>query len=167
MIVNGYEIKQGANLHCADLRGADLCHADLCHADLSGANLNEANLSGADLSGAYLRNTNLTNTKMPPLNTPEGDVIGYKKLANGTVAKLLIKAHVRRTASYVGNKLRAESALCIEGEGKSWTNMYYRLSYSPGVEVNPTHGYDDDPRVECAPGIHFFLTRKEAEDFGE
>jgi hypothetical protein len=25
--------------------------------------------------------------------------------------------------------------------------------------------YDGDPRVECAPGIHFFMTKEEAEEY--
>jgi hypothetical protein len=27
-------------------------------------------------------------------------------------------------------------------------------------------GYDDDIRVECNGGIHFFMTRREAEEWG-
>ena len=49
MIINGYEIKPGANLSGADLSGANLRGADL-----SGANLRGANLSGANLRGAVL-----------------------------------------------------------------------------------------------------------------
>jgi hypothetical protein len=89
MVVNGYEIKPGANLtgaylrnanlisaylrgaylrnanlisaylRCADLRGANLISADLRNADLRGANLRNANLRNADLGGANLRNADL------------------------------------------------------------------------------------------------------------
>jgi hypothetical protein len=26
--------------------------------------------------------------------------------------------------------------------------------------------WNDDPRIECTSGIHFFMTRKEAEEYG-
>jgi len=73
-IINGYEIKPGANLSDADLRGANLsdadlrganltganlCHANLCHADLRCANLRDADLRYADLRYADLRGANL------------------------------------------------------------------------------------------------------------
>ena len=68
-LVNGYEIKPGANLWYADLwgadlrdtnlRGANLWDANLRDADLRGANLRDANLEGADLWGADLEGANL------------------------------------------------------------------------------------------------------------
>ena len=57
MIVNGYEIKPGANLW-----NADLWNADLKDAVLWGANLKDANLKGVYLKDADLRGTNVTNT---------------------------------------------------------------------------------------------------------
>jgi hypothetical protein len=36
--------------------------------------------------------------------------------------------------------------------------------YKAGVVVHPDK-YDDDIRVECTHGIHFFITRKEAEEY--
>ncbi len=36
--------------------------------------------------------------------------------------------------------------------------------YEEGKEVR-ADSYDDDWRVECSHGIHWFLTRKEAEDW--
>ena len=36
--------------------------------------------------------------------------------------------------------------------------------YIPGQITKPD-SYDDDPRIECSHGIHFFLTRKEAEEW--
>jgi len=64
MIVNGYEIKRGADLrgadlHGADMRGADLHGADMRGADLSGAGLRRASLRRADLHGAYLSGADL------------------------------------------------------------------------------------------------------------
>ena len=63
MEVNGYNIKQGANLHGADLRGTNL-HG----ADLRGANLREVNLEGADLRGANLREAYLQDANLRGAN---------------------------------------------------------------------------------------------------
>ena len=55
MIVNGYEIKEGANLRDADLRNANLWGADLRGADLRGANLWGADLMNTVGDGAVIR----------------------------------------------------------------------------------------------------------------
>ena len=49
MKVNGYEIKPGAKLECANLKGANLVGADL-----EGANLEGAKLEGADVTATIL-----------------------------------------------------------------------------------------------------------------
>ena len=59
MVVNGYEIKPGADLRGADLEKADLEGADLRKANLRGANLYRANLQDANLEGADLQDANL------------------------------------------------------------------------------------------------------------
>ena len=44
----------------------------------------------------------------------------------------------------------------------------FHLMGSRGQPVVPLLcdlSFDDDVRVECAQGIHFFITRKEAEDY--
>ena len=39
---------------------------------------------------------------------------------------------------------------------------YYGNRYRNGETVYP-HAYEDDIRLDCAGGIHFWLTREEAE----
>jgi hypothetical protein len=137
----------------ADLRGANLCGADLCG----------ASLRGAHLRGAHLRRANLRGANLPPYQiTQEGTLTVWKKLSNGALAKLLIPEDAARTASLVGRKCRAERAVVLEGEGVSSRDG--RTRYAPGLTVTPDQ-YDPDPRVECSHGIHFFLTREEAEAF--
>ena len=90
-MVNGYEIKPGADLMYADLmradlRGANLVHANLVHADLGGANLMYADLRGAclrgaDLVGADLRDARVSDTTI--INLPTG-----WKIENGLIAAL-------------------------------------------------------------------------------
>jgi hypothetical protein len=158
----------GADLSRADLSGANLSRADLSGAYLSGANLSGANLSGADLSGANLSGANLSGADLSGAYLPnfsicpeEGDFIGWKKVQGGVVLKLLIPASAKRTSSLVGRKCRAEFVIVLEGEGLSGRgNLFYKL----GNTVHPDK-YDPDIRVECTSGIHFFITRKEAEEY--
>lgn len=149
-----------ANLSRANLSEANLSEANLSWADLSEANLFWADLSRADLSGAYLFRADLSGAKLPPLSIlPEGEIIGWKKLSNGTVAKLLIPDNARRINS-TGRKCRAEFVIVLEGEGySSWDRKTY---YSPGKIIYPDK-YDPDFLVECSHGIHFYITKEEAE----
>jgi hypothetical protein len=101
----------------------------------------------------------------------EGEFIAFKKLKDGKVAKLLIPAYAKRVSSLVGRKCRASHALVLEityngvpypdGEGVSSHN--YRFKYKVGETVRAN--LNDDIRVECTSGIHFFITRKEAENY--
>jgi hypothetical protein len=158
-----------ANLSSANLSGAYLSSANLSGADLSGANLSRANLSGANLSMADLsRAKSDDKTKFPHFQIPIGDLIVWKKV-EGKIVKLCIPAGAKRTASLVGRKCRASCArvLWIEG-GKSVTSNGCgngpATKYTKGKVVRPD-SYDDDPKVECSHGIHFFLTRAEAEEW--
>jgi len=160
---------RGADLSGADLRGADLRDADLRDADLRGAYLSDAYLRGADLSGADLRDADLSDADNIPtivyaqtLITAEGDIIGYKKLSGGVIAKLKIPADAKRHNA-TGRKCRAEYAIVLDGEGASQYDCGF--VYKVGETVRPTNGFDPDRWNECAGGIHFFLTREEAEDY--
>ena len=142
---------QSANLQSAILRSADLYGANLRSADLSGANLQSANLSGADLEKAVSQRTIVA----------KGDLIGYKKLVGGVIAKLKIPAKARRLGGLTGRKCRAEYAKVIEGTG--YTSAYGpKTLYRPGKIVRPD-SFDPDPLNVCSHGIHFYITRAEAE----
>ena len=166
-----YANLRDANLRDADLRRANLQGADLRRANLRGAylrdaDLRRANLRGADLRDANLRNANLRDAYLPHFQIPAGDLIAYKKLANGIIATLKIESHSERTASLVGRKCRCSGALVLalsngtSGRDDRGTGTKYNI----GEYVYPDK-YDDDIRVECTHGIHFFLTRKEAEEY--
>ena len=171
----------GADLSGADLSGADLSWSNLSGADLSGANLFKANLSkadlsradlsGADLSGADLYGANLYGVKLDKTASdrlsivPEvGSFVGWKKVrtATGTaIVKLLIPEDAPRSNA-TGRKCRAGWAVVLEGEGVSG---YDRTTlYAPGLTVK-ADSFDPDRWKECAPGIHFFITRSEAEAY--
>jgi len=145
----------------ADLQGAYLRGADLQGADLQGAYLQGADLRGAYLQGAYLQGAYLQAFQIPQTGTL--DV--WKKI-DGKIVKLRIPAKAKRTASLIRRKCRAEYAkvLDIEGGGPVSTDGYGSgplTKYEIGKTVKPD-SYDDDIRVECTHGIHFFLTKEEA-----
>ena len=160
---------EGANLRGANLRGADLEGAYLWGADLRYANLRGANLKGADLTGAVLEGAVLTGTVLKDANLPhfqivpeEGSFIAYKKVDTGVI-KLLIPEDAKRTSTLVGRKCRASYVKVLEGSGISCTSSD-KLEYKEGEFVYADK-YDDDIREECTSGIHFFVTKKEADNW--
>jgi hypothetical protein len=171
----------GADLSGAYLSGAYLSGADLSRAYLSGADLSGAYLSGADLSGAYLSDANLSGANLSDANLPtfsivpeEGAFIAWKKLQGGHIAKLLIPEDAKRTSTLVGRKNRASKAQVLAvyqdgtgaeaAQGEEFRSMHdgmftYQVGGTVEAELN------DDIRIECTAGIHFFITRKEAEAY--
>ena len=162
----------GANLRGADLRGADLYGADLRGANLYGADLRRADLRGANLRGADLRGANLRGAmNIPPFAsaqtsiTPEGQLIGWKKCKNGLIVKLSIPTDARRSNAS-GRKCRAEFADVIETIGGDVGISQHdgKTEYRVGARVT-CDNWCEDRWQECAGGIHFFITREEAEDY--
>lgn len=172
----------GADLSEADLRdaylvGANLSGASLFGANLSGASLFGANLSGANLidanlSGAYLRDANLSgakysdNTAFFALQCPEeGSFVGWKKCRNNVLVKLLIPEDAKRSSA-TSRKCRASKAIVLEiiGAEKAISAHDNAFVYEVGKEVFPD-SFDKDRWNECSHGIHFFLTKKEAENY--
>ena len=138
-------------------------------ADLQGADLQGADLQGADLQGACLRGAIGFHVWACP---PSGGFTAWKKGGNGEIIKLKIPWWSRRVSPVGCRKCRAEFAitLSIEKNGKSeascenWNNNY-PYTYEVGKVQGSPNGYDATLLDECRPGIHFFLTKKDAEDF--
>lgn len=164
----------GANLSGANLYGEDLSGADLRFANLSGANLSDANLlfadlrfanlSGADLSGATYDKTSLWYSQSRIL-PDDGDITGYKKCRNGVIVKLLIKDGTPRGHAF-GRKCRAQGAEVLEviGAETGLSQHDPNFKYEAGKTVS-VDNFDPDFDNECAPGIHFFITKAEAENY--
>lgn len=141
-----------------------------------GANLRGANLRGADLRGAYLRGANLSGAKDADYAIaltrilPEGDIIGYKQCQDGKIVKLLIPKEAKRSHAF-GRKCRAEYAEVLEitkGSRKLKTavsNHDGSFKYEVGKTVKPTKPFSDNWLEECESGIHFFITKIEAERY--
>lgn len=97
----------------------------------------------------------------------EGDLIVWKAVSGG-IAKLRIPADAKRTGCLINRKCRAEWVETLqiilkdgseaqEAHGRHNFDTMYRVS-----EVTKPDSYDDDIRVDCTHGIHFFLSKEEA-----
>ena len=158
----------------ADFSGVNLSGANLSGADLSRANLSGANLSWADLSGAHLSRANLSQADLSRANLPAfqicpevGSFTAFKKVAGGAILTLEIPDDAKRTSSLVGRKCRASSVRVVASSrpGESFTSQYdLTFVYNVGTVVSAPD-YDPDIRVECTAGIHFFVTKAEAEAY--
>ena len=132
---------------------------------------NGANLSGANLSDAYLSDANLSGAKDAELAIaktrilPEGDLIGWKKCREGVLVKLSVPAEAKRSHAF-GRKCRAEFVKVLEviGADKGVSQHDPKYTYSAGETVKCDE-WCEDWQQECAGGIHFFITREEAQDW--
>ena len=184
-------IKSSADLSPADLRYADLGSADLSYADLGYADLSYADLRYADLSYVALRSANLRSAKLRYANLssanlsyadlrsaknselaiaqtrilPEGALIGWKKCKNDIIVKLQIPAKAKRSNAF-GRKCRAEFVKTLEifGAEKGVSTYDNKTEYVKG-KITKCNGWDEDFTNECSAGIHFFITRLEAENY--
>jgi hypothetical protein len=170
-----------ANLRRADLTSADLFGADLTGADLTGADLRRAYLIGADLSGADLTDANLTGANLSCADltdtildekeqcrkgiTLTEPMIGYKKSDEGKIITLEIPIGAK-VFSINGNKRRTNKVNVIDMQGETELSSCYdaNFKYHVGDEIE-IKDFDENYNVECGSGIHFFLTREEAENY--
>ena len=166
-----------ANLQDADLNGADLTGANLRDADLTGANLRGANLTGANLHGANLTGADLRNAKLDGADMSEsvgfysqcpetGAFIGWKRVGKHIIKLQITEMALRSSAT--GRKCRCSEALVLSiDDGALQEVINYNFSrtvYKVGEVVRPDR-FDTCRWEECTNGIHFFITRKEAEEY--
>ena len=167
----------GANLRGANLRDANLRDANLRDANLRGANLRGADLSCAELRCAELSELTVAQTSILP---DEGDIIGWKKAwidnempPTPVIVKLLIPADAQRSNA-TGRKCRASTARVLDlqdSQGNSlppdttaYSGYDTDFTYRKGETVH-VEDFDTNRWNECAPGIHFFITRIEAAEY--
>ena len=127
---------------------------------------------GADLRGADLRGANLRDAKGCYLSCPtEGSFIGWKK-ASGHIVKLRIPEDARRSSA-TGHKCRCDKAYVMEIQNMDGTKATEdtvrsdhdkNFVYTVGATVE-VPDFDDNRWSECAPGIHFFIDRREAVEY--
>ena len=173
-----------ADLNCADLRfaniyGTDLNYARLSFADLSRTSLHRANLIGADLRCANLHDANLYMTNLIdaknidfPISCPEkGSFIGFKK-ANDLIIELEIPSDALRSSATTRkcrcSKAKVISITNLDGSPSGVTSIPSswdgNFIYSIG-DIIEVKDFDTNRWNECAPGIHFFITRQEAVNY--
>ena len=182
---------RGADLRGVNLRNADLSYAILCHANLRGVNLRGADLNGADLLGVNLSGADLSHADLSDANhvqlsiaktsilPDEGDIIGWKKAWTGAVpaipviVKLLIPADAQRSNA-TGRKCRASKARVLDLQDKQGNSLPPDTTAYSGHDTDFTYkkgetihveDFDTNRWNECAPGIHFFITRIEAAEY--
>ena len=143
---------------------ANLCVADLRGADLRGADLYKADLYEADLRRA--KNFNF------PIACPEKGTFTAFKKAGKYIIELEIPADALRSSSTT-RKCRCSKAKVISitnldgtpSDVKSVASGYdSKFIYTIGETVEVPN-FDINRWNECAPGIHFFITRQEAIDY--
>lgn len=159
------------------LRGADLRDADLRGADLYGADLRDANLRDADLRDANHVKLSIAKISILP---NEGDIIGWKKAwtdnempPTPVIVKLLIPADAQRSNA-TGRKCRASTARVLDLQDKQGNSLPPDTTAYSGYDTDFTYkkgetihveDFDTNRWKECAPGIHFFITRIEAVEY--
>jgi len=162
----------GSNLRYSDLSGCNLSGSDLSGSDLSGSNLRGCNLSGSNLRGCNLSGSDLSGCKEIPVIaaaqtsiTPDGSLIGWKKCQSGVIVKLRIPEDARRSNA-TGRKCRAEFVDVMEviGSDVGISQHDGETKYVTGRRVI-CDTWCEDSWNECAGGIHFFITREEAENY--
>ena len=174
-----------ADLSKANLKGADLTGADLRWANLKGVNLKGANLYGANLYGANLKGANLyeadlseaylggvKNLSLPIVAPEKGSFIGYKKCRDDLIVELEIPEDSLRSSATTRKcrcskakvlsitNLDGSKSKCTEATSKRDSSFVYKVGET--VEVT---NFDPNRWNECSTGIHFFVTREEAEKY--
>ena len=147
------------------------------------ANLYRANLYGADLRGANI-NEETQGLYLPFACPSHGAFIGWKKIyvevvvgpsndfaLEYAICKLEIPASAKRSSA-TGYKCRCDKAKVLSitnmSDGKKFDKGFSSYDKSFEYEVGKTvsvDNFDDNRWNECAPGIHFFTDRVEAERY--
>lgn len=178
--LNNADLRE-ANLYRAfcyytNLCGADLRNADLSYADMYGANLRDTNLFGVNLKNANIIYVEISeDTKIDyPIACPEtSSFIGYKKAVSEKIVKLQICKDAKRSSA-TAKKCRCSKALVLAIENMDGSDSGLQeieshfdpcFIYRVG-EIAEVYNFDNDRWRECASGIHFFMDRQDAVEYG-
>lgn len=181
----------GADLSNANLSGANLYCANFTNARLEAANMTKAFALGASFYAANIRHTIFDETCVPSVCPPEGSFIGWKVVVSEEyspiyqyprlypdknidifIVKLKIPENAKRSSA-TSRKCRAEFADVVEiynrytnEKVEAVTNYRYNIPtrYEVGKRVRPDR-WDDCRWNECSNGIHFFMSKEEAENY--
>lgn len=164
----------GADFMCARLRqtllyDTILTRANFYAADLSSATLDCTNIDQVDFTSCNLYHAKIFNAIGNLLEYRKGkilteSIIGYKKCRNNVIVTLEIPKDAI-VFSINGSKCRTNKAkvIAIDGTDRAFSSFSW-MSYHVGDEFN-IKNFNCEYNAECANGIHFFMTRKEAENY--
>ena len=139
-------------------------------ANLSEANLKGANLYEADLSEAYLGG--VKNLSLPIVAPEKSSFIGYKKCRDDLIVELEIPEDALRSSGTTRKcrcskakvlsitNLDGSKSKCTEATSKRDSFFVYKVG-----EIVEVPDFDTNRFNECSTGIHFFVTREEAEKY--
>lgn len=179
-IVNGnfyYADFSDASLTNTYLVGSHLVHADLQCANLGWADLRNCVFYDTDLRGCNFMYANFRGSEYVsyiPLQCPsDGAFVGWKKV-NNVLIKLEIPADAKRSSATT-NKCRCDKAKVLgfydilgvnELDITELVNdKYKKCRYVKGEMVYPD-SFDEDRWGECSHGIHFFINKQDAINYG-
>lgn len=168
-----------AKVYDSDFSGARLRYASCLGTEFEWCNFREADFVNAKLSTAkfdrYCRFSSAT-TGYWPVCPSTGSFTAYKKAysvwGESLIVTLLIPASARRSSATT-RKCRADKAVVLDIRGLR-TNEQHKIAvshfdnkfeYKLGETVS-VPDFNPDRWEECAEGIHFFITREEAEIYG-
>lgn len=144
-------------------------HIHWLNEDCNGWENMMANLIGADLSDANLRCANLIGAKGTLIDYRMGkilseDIIGYKKCKDNVIVTLKIPRGAI-VFSINGTKCRTNKAkvISIDCADRAFS-VFNHMSYYVGDEFT-IYDFDCMYNVECTKGIHFFMSKEEAERY--
>lgn len=183
---------QNAGFNYAKLYNTRFRISDLTFATFTNASFDECNFYTSYIGGIQDLAT-AKNVPNVPMACPDtGSFIGWKKVflsldlepsepgciqkmvETHGIAKLLIPEDARRSSA-TGRKCRCNKAKVLEIQdmnGNILNNAIARsfhdndFIYITGKMITPTLPFEENRWEECASGIHFFITREEAVNYG-
>ena len=157
-----------SNLTRADFQGANLCWAHLCSCVFCDTDLRDCNFMYSNLYGSEY-------VPYIPLQCPsDGAFVGWKKV-NNVLIKLEIPADAKRSSATT-NKCRCDKAKVLgfyDSLGSKELNITElvndnygeKCKYVKGEMVYPD-SFDENRWNECSHGIHFFVNKQDAINYG-
>lgn len=165
-----------------DMRESTFSNSEFKETDFAGRNLRGTNFENitADRSTMESLSKFVTIVKVTPslfdffpLRCPEtGEFYAYKKVRDDRIVKLLIPEDARRSSA-TSNKCRCDKAKVVEileCNGEKSNVKRVKSLHDPSFvytlgEMVSVPNFDDNRFNECAPGIHFFMSFEEAQDY--
>ncbi|MCI8321798.1 MAG: pentapeptide repeat-containing protein [Dorea sp.] len=163
----------GCSVKEANFKNARLVTASFRHCDMRGCNIEGADLFGAVLESARLEGVvSDENTKWFRLHCPEkGAFLGYKKCVNDRMVQLLIPADAKRTSATLpscrcskAKVLTIKSFDFTQNFDEAWSLVDENFVYRKGEWVE-VWDFNENRWQDSTTGIHFWMTRTEAEAY--